>query len=226
MTLIGYAKPQAFNALEAFDTITRLRVNKVVLSSSKLLPTSRFSTHSHWLDNTNAFLGFFPLSAVTSGHDRQASGPTASRSQVFSTSQQDIVHLACEFVPPHRHSQGLDLQSFTLDRSITVPSHLTPTSLLFLHGILPEVTSSSHYLAAELTFNPTMAFSGPLLQAAGSHHEIQSNLEVLLPVHSVSYVVRFHSSVAITALLTFCSSGSQASTALDKSFLFQGLMPS
>jgi hypothetical protein len=60
-----------------------------------------------------------------------------------------------------------------------------------------------------------VAFSGPLLQAAGFHLEIQSNLEALLPVMSVSYAVRFHSFVAITTLLTFCPSGYQASTALD-----------
>jgi hypothetical protein len=70
-------------------------------------------------------------------------------------------------------------------------------------------------LATELTFNPTLAFSGPMLQAASSHLEIQSNLEALLPVQSVSYVVGFHSFVAITALLTFRPSGYQASTALD-----------
>jgi len=90
MTRIGYAKPQAFTAFEAFDTITRLDVNQVFLSSCELLPTSRFNAHPHWLDNTNAFLGFFPLSAITTGRDKQDSDPAASRSQVFSTSQQNI----------------------------------------------------------------------------------------------------------------------------------------
>ncbi len=54
MTRIGYVKPQAFVALEAFITTTRLDVNLVFLSSFELLPTARFDTHSHWLDNTNA----------------------------------------------------------------------------------------------------------------------------------------------------------------------------
>jgi hypothetical protein len=90
MTRIGYAKPQAFVAFEAFDTITRLSVNKVFLSSCKLLPTSRFNTHSHWLDNANAFLGFFPISAFIIGRDKQDSSPAAFRSQVFSTSQQNL----------------------------------------------------------------------------------------------------------------------------------------
>jgi hypothetical protein len=90
MTRIGYVKPQAFIALEAVDTTTRLEVNLVFLFSCELLPTSRFNTHSHWLDNTNAFLGFFPLSAITTGRDRQDSSPAAFRSQVFSTSQQNL----------------------------------------------------------------------------------------------------------------------------------------
>jgi hypothetical protein len=98
--------------------------------------------------------------------------------------------------------------------------------LLSLHGFLSEITGSSHCPAVELTFCPTLVFSDPLLQAAGFHLEIQPDLEALLPVQSVSYVVGFHSFVAITALLTFCPSGYQASTALDKSFLFQGLKPS
>lgn len=55
MTRIGYVKPQAFNALEAFDTTTRLNVNPDFLFSYELLPTARYYTHSHWLDNTNAF---------------------------------------------------------------------------------------------------------------------------------------------------------------------------
>jgi hypothetical protein len=158
-------------------------VNQVFLSSCELLPTSRFYTHPHWLDNTNAFLGFFPLSATTTGRDKQDSGPAAFRSQVFSTSQQNFASIvAYGFVPPHRHSQGYGLQSITLNRSVTVSSYPTPTLLPSLHGLLPEITSSSHCLAAELTFYPTLAFSGPMLQAASSHLEIQSNLEVLLPV--------------------------------------------
>lgn len=90
MTHIGYAKPQAFIALEAFDTTTRPEVSLVFLFSCELLPTSRFNTHSHWLDNTNAFLGSFPLSAITTGCDKQNSSPAAFRSQVFSTSQQNL----------------------------------------------------------------------------------------------------------------------------------------
>jgi hypothetical protein len=136
------------------------------------------------------------------------------------------VLIACGFVPPHWHSQGPDLQSFTLHRSTTVSSYPAPSLLLSLHGVLPEITDSSHCLAVELTFYSTLVFSGPLLQAAGFHLEIQSDLEALLPVQSVSYVVGFHSFFAITALMTFCPSGYQALTALDKSFLFQGLGPS
>jgi len=45
MTRIGYVKPQAFIALEAFDTTTRLEVNQVFLSSCELLPTTRFFAH-------------------------------------------------------------------------------------------------------------------------------------------------------------------------------------
>ncbi|MBU1105062.1 MAG: hypothetical protein KKB51_00235 [Candidatus Riflebacteria bacterium] len=134
--------------------------------------------------------------------------------------------VACGFVPPHWHLQGLDLQSLTLIRSITVSSYHAPTLLLSLHGFLPEITGSSHYLAAELTFYPTLALTGPLLQAAGSHLEIQSNLEALLPVQSVSYAAKFHPGIAITTLMTFCPSGYLATTALDKSFLLQGLRPS
>lgn len=136
------------------------------------------------------------------------------------------VQIACGFIPPHWHSQGPDLQSLTLHRSITVSSYPAPTLLLSLHGFLPEITDSSHCPVVELTLTSTLAFPGPLLQAAGFHLEIQSDLEALLPVQSVSYVVGFHSFVAITALMTFCPSGYQASTALDKSFLFQGLRPS
>ncbi|OGK09747.1 MAG: hypothetical protein A2W80_04355 [Candidatus Riflebacteria bacterium GWC2_50_8] len=65
-----------------------------------------------------------------------------------------------------------------------------------------------------------------MLQAAGFHLEIQSNLEALLPVQSVSYAVKFHPDIAITTLMTFCPSGYLAAAALDKSFLFQGLIPS
>ena len=54
MTRIGYAKPQAFIALEAFDTTTRLEVNQVFLFSCELLPSARYYTHLHWLDNANA----------------------------------------------------------------------------------------------------------------------------------------------------------------------------
>jgi hypothetical protein len=178
------------------------------------------------LDNTNAFLGSLPLSAVTTRRDKQDSSPAAFRSQVFSTSQQIRIFVACGFVPPHWHFQVLDLQSFTLFRSTTVSSCHAPSLSPSLHGFLPEIADSSHYLTVELTFCPILAFSGPLLQAAGFHLEIRPNLEALLPVQSVSYVVGFHSFVAITALMTFCPSGYQASSALDKSFLFQGFKPS
>ena len=69
-------------------------------------------------------------------------------------------------------------------------------------------------LAAELTFYPTLAFPGPLLQAAGFRLEIQPNLEVLIPVKSASYAIRFHPSYAMTTLMTFCPSGYPASATL------------
>lgn len=58
MTRIGYAKPQTFIALEAFDTTTRLEVNQVFLFSCELLPTARYYTHLHWLDKRQRLLRF------------------------------------------------------------------------------------------------------------------------------------------------------------------------
>ena len=130
---------------------------------------------------------------------------------------------ACGFVPPRWHSQGIDLQSLTSNRSTTVFSCPASTLSPSLHGFLPVIAGSSHCLAAELTSNPTLALTGPVLQAAGFHLEIRSYLEALLPVLSVSYAVRFHSFVAMTTLMTFCPSGYQASPPWMLSFLLQGL---
>lgn len=89
---------------------------------------------------------------------------------------------ACGFVPPRWHSQGIDLQSLTSNRSTTVFSCPASTLSPSLHGFLPVIAGSSHCLAAELTSNPTLALTGPVLQAAGFHLEIRSYLEALLPV--------------------------------------------
>jgi len=51
-------------------------------------------------------------------------------------------------------------------------------------------------------------FFRPLVtEVTGFHLEIQSSLEALLPVYSVSYTIGFHPSRAITSFLTFLSFG-------------------
>jgi len=138
-------------------------LNQSLLSSYRLLPTSRFNTNLHWLDNTNAFSGFFPLSAITTRRDKQSFQLYRTPLAGFhNLSAETTSAVACKFIPPHRHSQGPGLQSITLNRSTTVSSYPAPSLLPPLHGFLPKITGSSHCLTTSTYIEPDLGFLRPL----------------------------------------------------------------
>lgn len=72
----------------------------------------------------------------------RVSDSIAPRPQVFSTSRQRLRPQQLDkFIPPYRHSQGHDLQSFTLKRSSTVSSR----SCSFVVAFPSWISSENHW---------------------------------------------------------------------------------
>lgn len=139
MTHIGYAKPQMFlhprGPRHDNRTIT---LSNCSLSSYRLQPTSRFLETILSVWDSDVSWSFFPLSAFTTTTCEQVSNLTASRSQVFSTSQRvfSTPHMACRFIPPCWHSKGFAFRVCLLnDVELSSSSH-APSSLPAFHGFL------------------------------------------------------------------------------------------
>jgi hypothetical protein len=143
MTHIGYAKPQAFIiALEALTQPPSIGLRFCFLFSCRLRSTARYCTCLHRL-GTGTFLGFAPFSAITVRRARWDSTPTAPRSQVFTTSQQELrpQQLAGLFHPAGTPrvwpSEGTSWSMGNRFRS------RASSSLSTLHGFLPDDACSS-----------------------------------------------------------------------------------
>lgn len=168
-----------------------------------------------------------PLSAITAGRDRQGSSPVAFRSQVFSTSQQNLrpLQLVGLF-----HPTGTP--RVLIFRALPATDRQLFTAAVLLRCYRLYMVFFQKLLAVPTAWPPDLRPTRPWLSLALCCKQPVSilrfgrTLKLCSRLTSVSYATRFHSDAAITALMTFCPSGYQASPPWMLSFLFRGSRPS
>lgn len=123
--------------------------------------------------------------------------------------------IACEFIPPHWHSQGPGLQSFYPK---AIDNRFQP-SCSFVVACTSWISSDDHWqfpLPDRLTYvilDP--GFRRPLAVNSWFPSCALVNPEALIPLQSASYSLGFHPLTAIAALLTFLSSEVSGFAALE-----------